>query len=399
MTYNVVSRPFLHHMQARLRSWSLDRWRGWFALLVGQWIAGMAPPGPLRSAWFAYNRIHLQGIKVDETPAALRMSIVQALLPNTVGRLWVRDHCSPTTKRAVGAMAENIRAAAAAALAKTSWMAPSTRTAAVRKVQHLDIEICWPPMDDWPTAEPACALTPDSYVRNIMGLSAAATDFNINQRDCRHPSGNGWSRPVFEVNAFYYPDENRFLLPAAILRPPFYDPKQSIPWNYGGIGATIGHELCHAFDAEGRSYDHRGDRRNWWTRGDAKEYRARALRVVRLFQTRKYRGMPVSGTLTLIENIADLGGLEFSLAGARRALGRALTKEELREFFESYAVSWRAKDRRERAAELLARDPHAPPMLRVNHAVRQLDEWYEAYDVDPSCPDYIAPDQRVHFFV
>jgi predicted metalloendopeptidase len=91
--------------------------------------------------------------------------------------------------------------------------------------------------------------------------------------------------------------------------------------------------------------------------------------------------------------------LEFSLAGARRALGRALTKEELREFFESYAVSWRAKDRRERAAELLARDPHAPPMLRVNHAVRQLDEWYEAYDVDPSCPDYIAPDQRVHFFV
>jgi putative endopeptidase len=108
--------------------------------------------------------------------------------------------------------------------------------------------------------------------------------------------------------------------------------------------------------------------------------------------------MSVNGKLTLVENIADLGGLEFALAGAAAALGRPLSIAEKREFFESYAVSWRAKDRRARARELLTIDPHAPPMLRVNHAVRQFDEWYEAFNVDPSCPDYIPAEKRIRFF-
>jgi predicted metalloendopeptidase len=108
--------------------------------------------------------------------------------------------------------------------------------------------------------------------------------------------------------------------------------------------------------------------------------------------------MKVNGDLTLAENIADLGGVEFALAGARAALGRDLTKAEKREFFEAFAISWRSKDRKRRAAELLATDFHAPPMLRVNHVVRQFDEWYEAFDVDADCPDYVPPERRIRFF-
>ncbi len=119
---------------------------------------------------------------------------------------------------------------------------------------------------------------------------------------------------------------------------------------------------------------------------------------MRLYESRRYRGMKVNGQLTLVENIADLGGLEFALAGLRASLGRALTKDEKREFFTSFAISWRSKDRKRRAAELLATDPHAPPALRVAHAVRQFDEWYEAFDVSPDCPGYIPPAQRIRFF-
>jgi len=111
-----------------------------------------------------------------------------------------------------------------------------------------------------------------------------------------------------------------------------------------------------------------------------------------------YRGLSVNGRLTLVENIADLGGLEFSMAGLRSALGRELTKDEKKEFFTAYAVSWRAKDRLKRAAELLITDPHAPPALRVSHAVRQFDEWYEAFDIKETCEEYIPPAKRIHFF-
>ena len=405
LRYNVTSHPFLHRLQHRITTWPIQKWQGWFAMAVAQWAAGMSPHGPLRDAWFAYNRRFLQGMPADETATDLRNVVAPTLLPDTVGRLWVKDHCAPELRRNVLRMAERIRDAAAAAIQKTSWMAPSTRRFAVRKLRAMDLQICWP--DPWPASKlTPTALSPDDYFGNLITLGNFSTDQNIDlllkrasEGGCRHPSGELWGQPVFTVNAFYYPEENRLLLPAAILRPPFYDPAASVVRNYGAIGATIGHELCHGFDSDGRSYDEKGDKQNWWTERDTKLYKQRAAQVVHLYESQKYRGMKVNGSLTLTENIADLGGLEFALAGLRAELGgRDLTKEEKREFFEAFAISWRSKDRKKRAAELLATDYHAPPMLRVNHAVRQFDEWYEAYDVDADCEGYIPPERRIRFF-
>lgn len=403
LRYSITSRPFLHRLQHRLSTWHLDRWRGWFALSVAQWAAGLSPHGPLREAWFAYNRRFLQGMPADQTPTVLRRALVQAVLPDTLGRLWVQKYCPSTLRRDVLRMAERIRDAAMAAVQKTSWMAPSTRRMAARKLRAMDLQICWP--DPWPesTLSPT-ALDRDNYYGNILTLAGHTMDQNIAlitrpPRDgCRNPIGEFWGQPVFVVNAFYYPEQNRLMIPAAILRPPFYDPAASVVTNFGAIGATIGHELCHGFDSDGRDYDEKGDKHNWWTARDARLYKERAARVVRLYESRKYRGMDVDGRLTLTENIADLGGLEFAMAGLRAELGRDLTKAEKREFFEAFAISWRAKDRKRRAAELLATDFHAPPMLRVNHAVRQFDEWYEAFDVGEECPDYVPPAQRIRFF-
>ena len=395
--YNVTTPAFVHHLQRRLKSWTPERWAGWLALLVVQWAAGMCPHGPLRTAWFNYTRRFLQGMKSDFSPAFLRTAIVSTLMPNRVGKLWVHDYCSPTLKRSLTAMAERIRTAAITAMKNNSWMSASTKTAAATKLRRLDIQVCWP--DKWTSLDPT--LSPDNLIENLMSIGSTATDASIEyaqKHDCRDTHMEAWPRPVYEVNAFYYPNDNKFLLPAAILRPPFYDTSKSLVWNYAAIGSTIGHELCHAFDAEGRRYDENGDRRNWWTPKDEREYKSRAERVVSLYESVPYRGLSVNGRLTLVENIADLGGLEFSMAGLRSALGRELTKDEKKEFFTAYAISWRAKDRLKRAAELLITDPHAPPALRVSHAVRQFDEWYEAFDIKETCEEYIPPAKRIHFF-
>jgi putative endopeptidase len=401
LQYNVVSHSFLHHLNRCMTTWTLERWQGWFALMVTQWMAGMAPLGPLRTAWFGYNRRFLQGMESDDTATELRYAIIREVMPNTLGKLWVPAHCPASMRRQVRTMVERIREAAITQIRTTSWMAESTRAAAARKLRKLDIEVCWPDWDAWEATESTCGLSRTDLVGNLMTLAALGTDRNLRllqEGNCRKPNGDSWGKPVYVVNAYYYPDENRFLLPAAILRPPFFDPAKSAAWNYGAIGATIGHELCHAFDAEGRRYDENGDKRDWWTERDDREYRKRARRVVRLFGSTKYRGLAVDGELTLVENIADLGGLEFALAGLRSALGRTPKQQELREFFEAYAISWRSKDRLQRARELLATDVHSPPKLRVDLVVRHMDEWYEAFRVPENCDSYVPPSQRIHFF-
>ena len=401
LVYNVTSSAFLHHLQNRMVRWSLDRWRSWMALLVTQWIAGISPHGPLRSAWFDYNHRYLQGSEVDDTAENLKNAVIRTVMPNRIGKLWVQEYCNPQVRRDVVRMVEKIRDAAANCLKTADWMALATRNAAIRKLHAMEIQVGWPDMKIWEPLIPACGLSGTSLIENLMSLSKASSDFNqelLKGGSCRHPLGKLWGKPVFVVNAYYYPDENRFILPAAILNPPFYDIRKSHCWNYGAIGATIGHELCHGFDSDGRSYDEHGDKHDWWKKKDDKEYRSKAKAVVRLYDKQLYRGKSVDGELTLIENIADIGGLEFSLTALKTVLGRPLTKMEKREFFTSYAVSWRSKDRLKRAVELLVTDVHAPPMTRVNEVVRQFDEWYEAFDIDEHSTSWIAPENRIHFF-
>ncbi len=398
--FHVTSYSYIQFLQHAILTWSLPRWRGYFMMLVTQWIAGASPHGPLRSAWFNYYQRYLQGKTKDISPLELRMAAVRSLLPNTLGELWVKQHCNKRLQEDMRGMIQIIRDTAQATLRNTEWMSPSTRRAAVEKLQHMDIQVCWP--TKW-RHDLESDLDPTNLVANLLYLARRRSDDNyryIREKTKKGCSGRNeeWGRPVYEVNAFYYPGENRFVLPAGILRAPFYDPKKSLAWNYGGIGATIGHELCHAFDSEGRLYDKDGDLHDWWTDRDTKEYKKRAAAVVRLFTSTPYRGMEVDGEMTLTENIADFGGAEFALAGLKTAMGRPLTMEELREFFLSFAVGWRAKDRLRRAAQLLDTDPHAPPKLRVNNTVRQLDEWYDAFGVTESDPGYISPAKRIHFF-
>ena len=397
LLYNIASPAFTHRVQTRMNAWSINRWQGWFSLVVSQWIAGCSPHGPLRAAWFAFTHQFMQGMKQDDSGAKLSMEIIRTLLPQTLGRQWIKEYCSPKLQTSILKMVKTIQIAVANAFKNTPWLSNKTIYEALKKLRSMDVQLAWP--SSWDDTERGCTLNDRSFVDNLLTLAGNRTDVNI------HKLKTGcakrelvWTRPVYEVNAFYYPEQNRFVLPAAILRAPFYDMTRSTAWNYGAIGATIGHEISHGFDSDGRRYDEHGDLRDWWTHRDAHEYKKRATRLAKLFDAATYRGMAVDGYLTLVENIADLCGIRFALDGLRLSVGRMLTKIDLKEFFNAYAVSWRSKDRYKKAAQLLDIDPHAPPRLRVNLIVAQVDEWYEAYDIGSDHPDFVKPVDRIWFF-
>ena len=401
LVFNVTSAAFLHHLQNRIVRWPIERWQGWFALIAAQWIASCSPRGPLRTAWFAYKCTFLQGAIVDNSSKEICNNFIRAMMPNTLGKLWVKQFCDPKLPKTILNMVNTIRTAAVSVLRQSSWMSADTQSVAIRKLRAMDIQIGWPEFKTWVPSENACTLNNRSLIDNLLSLRKLATDENhemLHSGNCRHPTGKNWGKSVFDVNAYYYPDENRFVLPASILRPPFYDPRKPDTWNYGSIGATIGHELCHAFDSDGRQFDERGDKRDWWSDRDDEQYRRKAKQIERLFDSAKYHGLTVDGKLTQIENIADLGGIVFALAGLRHVSKTQLTKTDLQQFFTAFAVSWQSKERKRRQQQLLTTDVHAPPQLRVDLVVQQLDEWYVAFDIGPDSPMWISPEKRIRFF-
>jgi putative endopeptidase len=205
------------------------------------------------------------------------------------------------------------------------------------------------------------------------------------------------------VNAYYNPGMNEIVFPAAILQPPFFDLQADDAVNYGAIGAVIGHEIGHGFDDQGSKYDGDGNLNDWWTAEDRREFEARAAQLIAQydgFEPKQLPGQNVNGALTIGENIGDLGGLTIAARAYRLALGEqeapvldGLTGDQ--RFFLGWAQAWRTKYRDAELQRRLATDPHAPAEFRCNGVVRNMPEFYEAFDVQPSDALFLPPKQRV----
>jgi putative endopeptidase len=206
------------------------------------------------------------------------------------------------------------------------------------------------------------------------------------------------------VNAYYDPNMNEIVLPAAQLQPPYFDPAADPAVNYGGIGALIGHELTHAFDDDGRRFDAAGVLSDWWTPVDAEEFKVRAEELGRQYDAfEPFPGTHVNGDLTMGENIADLGGVLIaldayhgSLLGKPPAVIDGLTGDQ--RFFLGFAQSWRKKSTDDAVRQLLVSDPHAPEQFRVNGVVRNVDAWYDAFGVKAGDKLRLTPETRVRIW-
>ena len=289
---------------------------------------------------------------------------------------------------------------AARRVGEIDWLSDGARRRAAAKLRAAFRSVGWAQeLLDHPRAPPL--LQTDNLLANIYLLAAADTEEMLRRLALgRVNLERMWDEPAFSVNAYYYHETNQILIPAASFAWPFYR-RGALGWNYGGLGAIIGHEITHAFDEEGKEFDEKGKEEAWWSAADVRRYKEKTKELVRLFDQVKVLGRQVNGTATLDENLADLGGLGIALDALKRALGgasAATRKKELREFFTAYAVSWRTKEKKERSLQRLFLDKHAPVELRVNLIVSQFDEWYEAFDVVTADSLYVPPEERIRIF-
>ena len=273
-------------------------------------------------------------------------------------------------------------------LTTADWLAQETRDKAIVKLNVITPHIGYPEK------------LPETYAKKIIdeSLSLVENARNLAKISIAH-SWSKWNQPVDRsewhmpahmVNAYYDPQQNQIVFPAAILQAPFYSLEQSSSANYGGIGAVIAHEISHAFDTNGASFDENGSLNNWWTDADYEAFTKRTDKIVDQFDGLDSYGAKVNGKLTVSENVADLGGVACALEAAKQD-----DDFSARDFFINFATIWRMKARDEYMQMLASIDVHAPGKLRTNVTLTNFDEFHEEFDIKAGDPMWRAPEDRV----
>jgi len=361
-------------------------WKDYLAFhLVNHHAATL--PKAFADQHFAFNGKLLSGTPQQSLRWKRALAATNGALDDAVGKIYVARYFPAENKAQLQTMVANIVAAFGQRIDKLDWMAPATRAQAKEKLRTLYVGVGYP--DRWKTYTGLTVSPIDAF-----GNAVRAEEFHYaNEIALLHakPNRTDWSMPPQLVNAVNLPLQNALNFPAAILQPPFYDPKAPDAANYGAIGAIIGHEISHSFDDQGAQFDATGKLRDWWTKSDLEHFQAASGKLVAQYGAYKpFPDLTVNGQLTLSENLADLAGL----AASYDAFKAASKDGADRDFFLGYAQAWRTKFREPALRRGVLTDGHAPAMYRAA-TVRNLDAWYTAFDVQPGQQLYLAPEQRV----
>jgi putative endopeptidase len=312
-----------------------------------------------------------------------------------VGELYTARYFPPETKESVESLVAEILLAYRHRIEKLDWMGEATRAEALKKLDTYVVKVGYP---DHPRDYSAVVVRDDDLIGNVRRAAAADWAFYRGRSDGPVDKTN-WDMTPQTVDA-YNGSLRDIVFPAAILQAPDFDPSADAAVNFGGTGATIGHELTHGFDDQGRTLDASGALRDWWTDADAREFKARAAVLGAQYATYEpVPGLHINPDLTMGENLADLGGLAIaldayhaSLRGAPPPVIDGLTGDQ--RLLRAYAQSWRGKAREDYIRQLTVSNPHSYRKYRVNGVVRNIDAWYEAFGVQPTDKLYIEPAQR-----
>jgi len=323
-----------------------------------------------------------------------------AAMGEAVGQLYVKRNFTPAAKAAMSDLVENLRAAYKVRIAKLPWMSEETKKAALRKLETINVKIGYP--DKWRDYSSLEVKADDAFGnRKRENAFQRARDL---VRLAKGADRADWGMAPQTVNAYYSSVWNEIVFPAAILQPPFFDLNAEPAVNYGGIGAVIGHEMGHGFDDQGSKSDEMGVLRKWWNEEDERRFKVLGDNLADQYS--KFEALPglfVNGRLTLGENIGDLGGLNVSLEAYKISLkGKDAPVIDgytgTQRFFLGFGQIWRQLIREDALRNQVVSDSHSPGEFRANGTVRNMDEWYEAFDVKESDKLYLAPDKRVRIW-
>jgi len=353
-------------------------------------------------AAFAFNGTVLSGQRAQREQWKRGVALVGGGqgLGDAVGKVYVARHFQPEAKAAMDALVENLRKALRQNIDNLDWMGAATKEEAYKKLESFRPKIGYP--TKWRDYS-AVTIVPDNFMANVLALRQYYTN-DQNRRLGTVPDRDEWFMTPHTVNAYYNATFNEIVFPAAILQPPFFDVNADPAVNYGAIGGVIGHEMGHGFDDQGSKSDWQGIQRNWWTDEDRARFEARTKALVAQYnQFCPLEGHCVNGQLGLGENIGDLGGLsmaytayQMSLNGQPAPVLDGLTGDQ--RFFLAWAQIWKSKYRDEAMINQVKVGPHSPPQFRINGPLRNLDEWYKAFNVQPDDALYLKPEERVRIW-
>ncbi|PYS51435.1 MAG: peptidase M13 [Acidobacteria bacterium] len=382
-------------ISALVGSQPLSVWKEYLTYHAIDRASGLLPKAFADERFNFYGRT-LSGVPKQRERSQRAVSATSDALGDAVGKLYVKRYFPPEAKAKVQEMVKNLIIAFGRRIDNLDWMTPATKAKAKAKLDTLYVGVGYP--EHWRDYS-GLKVVPDDALGNAERVELFDYQWSLSKLGKPMDKTEWWMTPQ-TVNAVNLPIQNGLNFPAAILRPPFFDMNADPVENYGSIGATIGHEISHSFDDQGSQFDASGRLLNWWTTEDLAHFRASADRLAAEFdQYEPLPGIHVNGKLTLSENIADVAGLSVAYDGYRNAYGgkpapdaQGFTGDQ--RFFLAYGQSWRGKQRPESLRLQLTGDGHAPDEYRAD-TVRNIDAWYQAFNIQPGRKLYLSPQARV----
>jgi putative endopeptidase len=399
----VVRQPdYLTAFAALWSAEALTDWKDWAAWRLINARAGMLTDALVAENFAFYGKL-LSGTEEIRERWKRGVSLVEGLMGDTLGKLYVERHFPPGAKARMDVLVANLREAYRVSINDLEWMTPETRERALTKLDKFTAKIGYP--KHWRDYS-ALVIERDDLYGNYRRGAEVESD-----RDLAKLGGpvdrDEWFMTPQTVNAYYNPGMNEIVFPAAILQPPFFDADADDAANYGGIGAVIGHEIGHGFDDQGAKYDGDGNLVDWWTDADRTEFGSRTTALINQYDAFSPKSLSpdhhVNGAFTVGENIGDLGGLSIALLAYQLSLeGKEAPAIDgltgVQRVFYGWAQVWRTKSRDAEAIRRLAVDPHSPPEFRCNGVIRNIDAFYDAFDVHENDELYLDPQQRVRIW-
>ncbi|MBP2057732.1 putative endopeptidase [Lactobacillus colini] len=382
----VVTEPrFLEHAEELINSNNFAEIKGWMLIKFINSVTNLLSQ-EVREAAFPYNQA-ITGSSELPSQEKHAYRLADRIFAEVDGIYYGRTYFGESAKQDVIEMIEKMLKVYEQRIADNDWLSEETKKQAIVKLQALVLKIGYPEKQE----EVFNQLIVDknkSLYENIRNINIEKYKVNL-AKLVKPVDRSVWLMPGNMNNACYDPQRNDLTFPAGILQKPFYDSKQSRAANYGGIGATIGHEISHAFDDNGAQFDEKGNMKNWWTEEDFAEFNKRTKAAIDIYDGLEYGPSKLNGKQVVSENISDISGLTCAIQACKMDDGN------LKELFENYARSWMQIQRPEAIKTEIAVDVHAPQPTRVNIPVQCQKEFYETYDVKPEDGMWLDENQRV----
>ncbi len=393
----VISQPsYFEALNGIITSTDMAIWKVYFKWLTLNRSASFLNAELDQQNFDFYSKV-LRGVPKQQPQWKRAVRTVNRNLGEVIGKVYVAQHFVPEAKERMMTLVGNLSKAYEISIKNLDWMGEDTKVKALEKLAKFTPKIGYP--DIWKDYS-ALDIKGDDLFGNIVRSNQSVHDRQVARLGGpiqRHL----WFMNPQTVNAYYNPSMNEIVFPAAILQPPFFGISTDDAVNYGAIGGVIGHEIGHGFDDQGSTYDGDGALKDWWTEQDKEEFKKRTGSLVAQYNGFKvFDDLSVNGEFTLGENIGDLGGLSIAIKAYRISLdGKpapvidGLTAEQ--RIFIGWAQAFMGKMRDEAARQRIATDPHSPSRFRVNGVVRNIPEFYDAFDVKEGDKLYLAPEDRV----